>query len=137
MSDTYKGAHPLQFNDKGKGMKKPSNKSFGVEHGAFGQEGGKSEPEHDYNPDDDHQAKSDADTLHNAEMIKGDTDRHQKAAYHLAKRHEAAKSAHKQAQKQMHQKVRKGLNKAFGGGETFGSEQAKEQGEAEKIVREE
>lgn len=128
MSDTYKKADQRGFGKGGK-VKKAADKSFGVEDSASGQDGGT------YDPDKDYEAKNDADTLHKAHEIMGDKDRHQKAAYHLEKRADAAKSAHQSSQKKLHQKVRKGLKKAFGG-DTFQAEKDKEVSEAEKTVNE-
>lgn len=129
MSHAYKGADPHGFDDEGKGMKKSENKSFGIEHGPMGED--------DYDPEQDHEAKADADTLHRAHEIKSDGDRHKKAAYHLEKRMHAAKAAHKDAQKALHGRVKKGLKAAFPDGkDTFGAEKEKETAEAENIVNE-
>lgn len=133
MSDTYEGADQRGFDNKGKGMKSKKNKSFGIEHGPMGQEGGE-----EYDPEQDHEAKSDADTLHRAHEIKNDPDRHAKAAYHLEKKAKAAQSAHKDSQKSLHSRVKKGLKKAFPSDQagTFGAEKEKETAEAENIVNE-
>lgn len=132
MSDTYKKADQRAFDDSGKGMKSKANKSFGIEHGPMGndEEGG-------YDPEQDHEAKADADTLHRAHEIKADKDRHEKASYHLEKRMHAAKAAHKDSQKALHGRVKKGLKAAFPEEKgTFEAEKEKETSEAENIVNE-
>lgn len=133
MSDTYDVADQGQFNNTGKGMKSKKNKSFGIEHGPMGQDGGNKEPEHSYDPEQDHEAKADADTLHRAQEIKGDDERHQKATYHLAKREKAAKDAHKDSRKHLEKRVKKGLKSAFPQGQTFGQEAEKEQAGTKEV----
>lgn len=64
--------------------------------------------------EDDYKAQSDADTLHKAAEIQGDPKRHGKAAKHLQKRAEAAKSANKSAQKQLLKKTKGRMGKVFG-----------------------
>jgi hypothetical protein len=91
---------------------------------------------------DDYKSQDDANTLQKAAEIQQDPDRHSKAAKHLEKRASAAGQAHKQAQKQLHGKVKKGLKKAFGGGGagnqpgTFGAAKEQEEAQTEKIVNE-
>lgn len=87
---------------------------------------------------DDYQSQSDAEHLQKAAEIQQNPDRHAKAAKHLETRANAAGAAHKQAQKQLHGKVKKGLKKAFGGGAApnFGAEKERETAEAENIVNE-
>ena len=89
--------------------------------------------------DADWQTQTDADTLARHAEIAQDPDRHQKAMDHLKTRASKAKDDHEKVKK-LHQHVKKGLKKAFGGkgaGENFQSEKDREEAEAKGIVNEE
>lgn len=82
---------------------------------------------------DNYQTDSDADTLSRHAEIAADPDRHQKAMGRLKQRASKAKDDHEKVKK-LHQHVKKGLKKAFGGGGGFASEKAKDTAEDEAVV---
>jgi hypothetical protein len=83
---------------------------------------------------DDYQTDSDADTLSRHAEIASDPDRHAKAVDRLKARASKAKGDHEKVKK-LHQHVKKGLKKAFGGGGDVQDEKDREQADAEEIVR--
>jgi len=88
----------------------------------------------EYTPDPDAAAQSDADVLTKAQEIQKDTGRHQAAHDYLNKQADKVTGARDAARKQLHKKVKKGLKKAFQGGDTFQQEQGREQKQANETV---
>jgi hypothetical protein len=88
----------------------------------------------EYDPDGLPGLQDDAETLQKAHAIQQDPDRHQKAHDYINQQVEKMQGARDAARKQLHKKVKKGLAKSFGGGNTFQQEQEKEQGQAEQTV---
>lgn len=67
-----------------------------------------------YDPEDKYTVQSDADTLQKHTQITSDPDRHAAAHEELQNRQKLGQKAVKKSGASLHQKVKKGLKKAFG-----------------------